>query len=188
MGKVFGFLFSVLSLYTHPTVHALNLILFIPLIHRGVFRLLYRVFYRCILAPSSGNVFHYVWLRCYTDCGCLDGPIFPPRLYNINTKIIHSPLLQHFPVSSLVGASNQNLSSVIPKFSDFGVRINVNNKICIPFWNFSVLLFYKHKHYTNTYVSHLFPLGCTREVWWVGGLVTGLFQCYNVRLTIAWSK
>ena len=51
-----------------------------------------------------------------------------------------------------------------------GVRINVNNKIFIPFWNFSVFYF------INTYVSHLFSLGCKREVWWVGGLVTGLFQ------------
>ena len=125
---VFGFLFSVLSLYTHPTVHALNLILFIPLIHRGVFRLLYRVFYRCILAPSSGNVFHYLWLRCYTDCGCLDGPIFPPTLYNINTKIVPSQLLQHLLVRSLVGA-NQVWYKSFPIFGPHYCQCNFDGHI-----------------------------------------------------------
>ena len=84
--------------------------------------------YRCVLAPSSGNVFHYVWLRCYTDCGCLDGPIFPPRLYNINTKIVPSQLLQHLLVRSLVGA-NQVWYKSFPIFGPHYCQCNFDGHI-----------------------------------------------------------
>ena len=96
---------SVLSPYTHPTVHALNLILFTPIIHQGVFRLLYLVFYRCILAPSSGNVFHYLWLRCYTDCGCMD---LRHLCCNINSSI-----LQHQEILSLLSSRTYATPGVV---------------------------------------------------------------------------
>ena len=71
----------------------------------GCFRLLYRVFYRCILAPSSGNVFHYLWLRCYTDCGCLD---LRHLCCNINSSI-----LQHQEILSLLSSRTYATPGVV---------------------------------------------------------------------------
>ena len=58
--------FPSCRLFTHPTVRDIDPVLIVPPIRCGIIRLLYRVFYKCSLAPSSGNMFIYLWLRCDT--------------------------------------------------------------------------------------------------------------------------
>ena len=143
-----------------PFYHYTRILRYMPSTSCSLFRLSIGVFsvcytvscYMCIPAPSSGNVFHYVWLRCYTDCGCLD----LRHLYcNINSSI-----LQHQEILSLIILSNPcYLNCGTKVFWFLGSALISRIGFFIPYWNSSVF------YCINTYVSHLFPLGCKREVW-----------------------
>ena len=97
-------------LFTHPTVRALNLVLFVPPIRRGIFRLLYRFF----LQVQSGaiqrqHVSLLVAAVRYTDCGCLD----LRHLYcNINSSI-----RQHQQILVLLSSRTYATLSVVQNFS-----------------------------------------------------------------------